>query len=363
MTATRRLFTCLGLLAASIHSLNAMADDQLGCWWLDGRPGPMSFNLDAGTLWVPRDAPIGTPIGAVDRFLQRGNDQGVTMYCWNDGSVRLTVGVNPSVPVFPGSLPPINGEDVTGKVLQTNIPGIGVRIRLQHPFDGRASNAFVPNGSPTVPFDGFHEQHAGATFIPLAVIRSYVTLVKTGPIAAGPQALDGRELFSGTFTDVGRAFGYHLTGTVIQAQCSLTSRAVSADPVQLGEWDLGDFTGPGFTTAPVPFQITLNNCEDDPNGSVARAHIRLEGARGSLPIEPDRGLFSLTSDSTAEGLGIQMLQGDGMTPVTLNTDVPVIQLSPSGDTVLPFQARFYQTEATVRPGRAEGALNFTISYR
>ncbi|WP_410953376.1 fimbrial protein [Pseudomonas sp. S1(2024)] len=37
-------------------------------------------------------------------------------------------------------------------------------------------------------------------------------------------------------------------------------------------------------------------------------------------------------------------------------------LSP-GDLTLNFQARYYQTAPTVTPGEANGALNFTVTYR
>lgn len=57
-----------------------------------------------------------------------------------------------------------------------------------------------------------------------------------------------------------------------------------------------------------------------------------------------------------------MLQADGITPFRLEEDVAVKPLSP-GDIALDFQARYYQTDPIVTPGEANGALNFTITYR
>ncbi|AHG43534.1 hypothetical protein N018_09485 [Pseudomonas syringae CC1557] len=78
----------------------------------------------------------------------------------------------------------------------------------------------------------------------------------------------------------------------------------------------------------------------------------------------DSGVFSLTSDSTAQGMGIQVLKADAITPMELQTEVPVSAISP-GNTVLNFHVRFYQTDAnsTIRPGLAKGALSFTMTYK
>ena len=46
----------------------------------------------------------------------------------------------------------------------------------------------------------------------------------------------------------------------------------------------------------------------------------------------------------------------------LQQDEPITSLV-IGTTRLDFKARYYQTNATVTAGLAEGALDFTISYR
>ncbi|MEX5591041.1 type 1 fimbrial protein, partial [Pseudomonas urmiensis] len=82
--------------------------------------------------------------------------------------------------------------------------------------------------------------------------------VKTGPIPPGPNVLNGSELFSGSVTMLGKIMKFGLTGTILQAQCSVGADPVSADRVQLGEWVSSDFTGPGFTSPAVPFSIALS---------------------------------------------------------------------------------------------------------
>nr|WP_223463089.1 fimbrial protein [Pseudomonas sp. A-R-26] len=350
------------LLAAGCMPPLALAAN---CEWVPaGGPTTMNYQRNMGTLYVPRDARVGTIIGSIDMSHFTPNNANMLASCRNDGSHRLEFNARATAPIFPGPLEPINGEDVTGKILQTNIAGVGVRIKLGFPLNGEGTTSFVPIGRPTVPYDGFNDKNI-LTAIQLNSLNNQVTLVKTGPLAPGPHSLDGSELFSGHITDLGKAFGYGLIGTIIQAQCSVGVNPVSADPVPLGSWDTTDFTGEGYTTTPVPFNITLSQCETDPRvGFVATANIRLDGILGSAPIGPTTdGVFSLTTDSDAKGMGIQILKGDG-SPVELATEVPITAISP-GTTVLNFKARFYQTEPTtaVRPGVAKGALSFTLTYK
>jgi len=89
--------------------------------------------------------------------------------------------------------------------------------------------------------------------------------------------------------------------------------------------------------------------------------MHLKGVDGSVPIDRDLGLFTLTADSTASGIGIQVLRSDN-TPLKLEEYVDMGSLKP-GITRLDLRARYYQTDAVVAPGEAKGALNFTIEYR
>jgi type 1 fimbria pilin len=348
-------------LAASCMAPLAMASN---CTWSTGGPAMMNYQRNLGTLYVPRDARIGTIIGTVDVSHSTPNNAGQAVECRNDGTKRLDFHARATAPIFPGPLDPINGEDVTGKVMETNVPGVGIRVKLGFPLNGVSANTFTPIGVATVPYDAFNDKNL-LTPIELNSLSNRITLVKTGPLPPGHHSLDGRELFSGHVTDLGKVFGYGVIGTIVTAQCSVGANPVSADPVELGEWDKADFTGPGYTTTPVPFKITLNQCETGTGGGfVAKAHIRLDGILGSAPIGPTTdGIFSLTNDSGAQGVGIQILDNHGA-PVELATQAPIIPIVP-GETELKFKARFYQTEPStaVRPGLAKGALSFTITYQ
>ncbi|KPZ08570.1 fimbrial protein [Pseudomonas syringae group genomosp. 3] len=364
----------LAMAAVSVgHGTNALAEPYNqnptnDCFWVSS-PGMKDYRRNVGTLYIPRDAKTGSVIGTVGASAYTPDLAGLEAACTNDGTVLLEFQATATAPVHPGGLDPIGGEDVNGKILQTNIPGVGIRVRLGMPYGPPAvcDNCFVPvDGNPTVPFLAINEYRRMLTAIRMTHLSNSITLVKTGPIPAGPNVLDGSELWSGSVTSLGKIMRYGVTGTIMQAQCSVGATPASAAAVQLGDWDSADFTGPGFTTKPIPFSIALSNCETDTSGGfVATAHITLDGVDGSQPEGPlNSGVFSLTTDSDAKGVGIQMLKADGSTPMELQTEVPLIAITP-GDTTLNFHARFYQLGASseVRPGKAKGALSFTLTYK
>lgn len=336
------------------------------CDWNGGPSGELVHNLRLNTAWVPRDAPVGSVIGQADVRYNLPNEGGLTLVCNNvQGTEYLTAQVLNTQPLFTGPLPPVAGEDLTGRVLQTGVDGVGIHVRLDAPYTGAGGtpqNYWNASTWHSVPWQGYANHRTGPVGIQMNNLRAFITLIKTGPIAPGPQSFNGVQLFSGSYDTIGSVLRYNLHGTVIAAQCSLQADAVNPDPVALGTHEVKDFSGPGHTTAPVTFEIRLNDCDDDPTGSSTRAHIRLEGAQGSTTLDRDLGLFSLSSGSGASGIGIQVLHADGVTPVTLEEDVPVTPLIP-GETYLNFQARYYQTAPQVTAGQANGALNFTMSYR
>ena len=351
---------CLALLASGeAFALSA-------CDWESGVSGELVHNLNLSPTWVGRDAPIGTVIGQADVRYNLPNEAGTRVICTNFGAAgpTLTARVDNTQPLFTGPLPPVNGEDLTGRVIQTGVDGIGIHVRLDAPYHGAGGspdNAWTYIKWTSVPWQGYADHDPGPTGIQLSNLRAFITLIKTGPIAPGPQSFNGVQLFSGTYSDVGTVMRYHLHGTVTAAQCTLKADAINPNPVELGTHEVKDFGTPGDVTKAIPFQIRLNDCESDASGGTL-AYVRLDGANGSTPIDVDKGVFSLSSGSGATGIGIQVLQADGITPFRLEEDVAVKPLSP-GDIALDFQARYYQTAPIVTPGEANGALNFTITYR
>ncbi|MDQ0127230.1 type 1 fimbria pilin [Pseudomonas lini] len=369
MNATIRHLTVLTAVAIGPMAQSAVAasDETNGCQW-SPTSGLMTFNVDVGTVYVPRDARVGSLIGTFERFAFTNNQEGLNLSCFNDGTPPgLRFDTSPVAPIFSGTLPPINGKDVNGKVMETGVNnGIGARILLGFPYSGEYNNEFKPIGDAVVPFAA-EANHRVTGSIPLTSMSSFVTLIKIGPIPVGPQRFSSR-LFSGSVTGLSTVFNYNISGNLIQSQCSVLGNPVSANPVDLGTWPASDFTHKGYGTTPTLFDITLSDCESDAesDGNIATAHIRLDGAKGSVPVgDGSDGVFTLGDGSDARGMGIQILLDDGVTPVALGTDVPLRRIEPSGTTKLPFSARFFQTENSVdiQGGVAKGSLAFTVTYQ
>jgi len=346
--------------AATMMTLSSQAH-ALGCEW-PTTPGPLQFTHNiTGVKWVARDAPVGSKIYSTPSTGVVG--PGFALKCDNDGTRSLTANMGTPLPVASGTFPPVDGRDVTGKVLQTSIPGVGLYLELGGFLNAGASNAFLANdgGIGAIPYVGENARNMTPTDLEMTNLTiKYMALIKTGPIPAGRSSFN-QEVVRGVVSDVGDAVRLTLGGRVQQAQCTIGADAVSANPVQLGTHDIADFTGPGSHSDPVDFYITLNNCKDDEASSVARAFMRLDGVDGSVPVDRDRGLFTLTSGSSASGIGIQVLRRDD-NPLKLEEFVDMVPLT-RDITRIDLRARYYQTEATVTPGSAKGALNFTIEYR
>ncbi|MFJ4457443.1 fimbrial protein [Pseudomonas sp. NPDC089392] len=354
-----RLHLSLAALAAML-SFTSQAHAALGCAW-ETTTGPINFVTDYGTNWVPLDAPVGSKIASFP--LRNLGGSGPVLLCDNDGSLVLTANITSPLPPAPGTFPPIDGKNVTGKVLQTNVPGVGLYLELGSFMNGTVSNTFkaTDGGIGAVPYVGENRENMNPTSMRMQALQiKYAALIKTGTIPPGPMQVN-QQVIRGVISDVGEAVILNLSAGIQQAQCTLKADAVSANPVQLGRHDIAEFIGEHTTTKPIDFFITLSDCEDDPAGSVARAFMRLDGVDGSVPIDRDLGLFSLTTDSSATGLGIQVLRSDN-TPLKLEEFIDMAAITP-GTMRFDLRARYYQTAPAVTPGEAKGALNFTIEYR
>lgn len=336
----------------------------------------MTFVLPLGDYYVPRDVPVGTPIGKAFDLKAATNPEGLRVYCNREGAgspgLPNPVFVSDVVALgkpYAGSLPAIGGHDLTGKVFHTSVPGVGIAMQLTNPYleGGNSGNFETPTR--LAPFRGtnFYEDPtlAGPALNNMGV---FALLIKIGDIAPGQHAIVPDVLFEGSMMPaVPKAFTIAAAGTIRQAQCSLhPTDPVSAVPVQLGSWRNEDFSGPGSTTTAVPFTINLVDCESNAgsdNLGFATAHIKLEGTDGSTIIDKDLGLVGLDSAATAQGVGIQVLMSDATTPVILGESVPITRLQ-QGNTQMHLNARLYQLPGStaIKGGTTTGALNFTVNY-
>lgn len=287
---------------ALLSSYQAHAADR--CNWTVGSQPMTITRILSGVMHVPANAEPGSAIGTPNLSSYTQSMPRSELLCFNDGDVLWRFDMN-ARDVFPDPLPPVEGEASDGYILKTNIDGVGARIRLRAPFNGAAPTFFMPEGGPHNPFIPMRSTMQANNQLggfKLSGITSEVTLVKTGDIAPGQHTVD-TELFTGHFdaTGLGLVLRYRLQAQVLQTQCALIGDPISDTPVELQTWEKSHFVGKGTTTATVPFSITLSNCKTDPGG-LTMATIELDPTKGSTPVPGLDGVFTLTTDSTAEGV-------------------------------------------------------------
>ncbi|TCW81157.1 hypothetical protein C5O80_23620 [Burkholderia sp. SRS-46] len=140
--------------------------------------------------------------------------------------------------------------------------------------------------------------------------------------------------------------------------CKTTTPSVAVDlGTHMITASSGIGSGAGSTSPSKGFAIGVS-CDTGVAGAF-EVDLLLEGTA----IDASNGVLALSSKSTAGGVGIQLLKGDG-TPVELGTPWKVSDSpSASANFTVPLSARYYQTGAKATPGSANGSATFTVTYK
>lgn len=316
-------------------------------------------HMALGTVYVPRDAPVGSIIGRLHHA------QGVAGWysCSTNSLIDIQAMTAPAPDVTVGGFPL-----PAGKILQTNIPGIGVALRGV----GWFPNAFDPaNGSTQWPLT---DPAVG----PVQTVNGTgvrATLIKTGEISYTGTPLQLDQLVVQISSNDGPIMAVRVSAAVSIAGCSVPSAPGNNVPVPMGNVPQRAFKGPGTSAPAVEFNITLNSCiagtyNPVPGGFVQGnfANIQLDAIRGSTVMDADRGILGLSPsanpDEDARGVAVQVLQNDGTTPMTLGMPVQLNRIT-NGTTRVPLKARYIQTGDghAPTPGTANAYASFTVTYR
>lgn len=233
-------------------------------------------------------------------------------------------------------------------IYASGIPGIGIRLRFTH-INGIP---FPYNNLWTFP----HREEHNWT--------GSVELVKTGPISQGgllsgieaSGALPGENnyrwrlyLFTAMRVDPGRP------------TCKVTTPAVS---VSMARAKQSEFTGVGMVSEARDFSIGVSCAEGRPGITTA-----IHGVLTDQTVPGNRSTtLSLSSDSTAAGVGVQILLNDdvlgyGADSIAADTENRWLAgSSGNGDFTIPLSARYVQTLPEVTAGSANARATFTLSY-
>jgi type 1 fimbria pilin len=353
MNLRSTLARALGASALLLAALPAIAD----CHWTSGSTTvkPLAFNM--GTVFAPRDVPVGSTLNNPSPI--RAINFGDTLQCGISAFYNTTL-IGPRAPdmrVDTLSVP-------AGSLLQTDVPGIGLAIYMT----GFAAAWRGPADNPSrfIPVNLTYNSGTWAS-MPSAMFR--FALVKTGDIAAGTHSIN--QLVASGTSNMGPMFDLTFRATVTVAGCSMPAAPGNQIDVPMGTWEKRVFNGKNSTTPATSFAITLSSCtagSNYPNNAGGFfngnfANIQIDGNKTSNIIDAANGILSLSSDSTAQGVAIQVLSADDR-PMNLGQPVRLNRIV-SGTTSVPLKARYIQTGdgPTPEPGSANGYASFSVTYR
>ncbi|HEX7935944.1 MAG TPA: fimbrial protein [Paraburkholderia sp.] len=332
------------LMLSLLGGLSAPAHANIQC-----EIGNVNLPLAAGTVSIPTNVSVGQTLATLTPSTFQMNCQFVTRV--NNGTSATNVATFGTASPAPGFT----------DVYPTNVPGVGVRYTFNS-AQCNATNVVMTNGSAQV--GCYFSGPSGGPYV-AANITVTSTLVVTSPIASGTSTLSSAPAVSITFTSDDQTgswvksplFTGAATGTLVHATCSVNQSNVS---VILPTADTRAFSaGVGAVAAPQPFQLSLT-CAPGSKVSITLTD----------NVDPTNrsNTLKLSADSTAQGVGIQVLNGAG--PVSFGPDSAapgnanqwLIGDSPAGALIVPVQARYVRTGA-VTPGSVKALATFTMSYQ
>ncbi|OXI18974.1 fimbrial protein [Burkholderia sp. AU15512] len=239
-------------------------------------------------------------------------------------------------------------------IYPTNIPNVGIRI-------------LDPNRMVPYPFADpgvwWNVASWSTDYVPI------IQLIKTGNITEGG-VLSGayaeyRYRGSDGQTMVSFQYANPVLVTPKVPTCNVTTPAIS---VPMGTTlATKTFTGVGSTAPAQHFSINLA-CSGGDAGTAVNIYATLTDV--TTPANRS-SMLSLSSTSTATGVGIQILKDDTVLsygPDSSALDNPnrwfagKVRQGETGLTI-PLQARYVQTESEITPGSANANASFTMSYQ
>lgn len=262
------------------------------------------------------------------------------------------------------------------QIYETGIAGLGIRFSTSDNF--RYTYTRIVNGCGAA---------GGCDAAGIWSMNSYFELVKTGDIAGGSiSASDLPTIYHafGHYDGMVEMYEVNFSGTLTTTTptCDVSPASTSMT-VNLGKYDVSDFSSPGSGTQWKNSSIILQNCgifSGDTSTSIATfdgagntaitaltnnsVDVTLTPLDGN--VDAANGIMAITDNpAAAVGVGIQ-LSASANVSGKINLDAPYTYPLPkdgSPSITIPLFARYIQTGSQVFAGKANGTLIFTLSYR
>lgn len=297
--------------------------------------------LTPPAVTVPRDLPVGSPIGS-----EIVSGQVQTYNCSHTPSPSIkhqTLGVKG----YGNYVTTINGR----RVYSTGVAGVGYAVGATS-IDTCNYTAYVTGdgNEPLCYANGlFRQQPISAQ----ARVQFYKTAQTTGTGTIYTRQIGSFTLQNNRteWTSVEALIGF-APFDVTTIACTVSNTAIS---VPMGTVEKRAFSGQGTWPGDSntrSFTIPLN-CD-----AGTRVNLQIDGSAQNA----SQGVLNLTGGTgSASGVGIQLLYHNAPLPLStsLNTGVAFSE----GVFNIPLKARYYQTGSNVTPGAANASATFTLTYQ
>ncbi|MBW4204109.1 type 1 fimbrial protein [Enterobacter cloacae subsp. cloacae] len=358
------------LLAALATGVGATPAAQafIACNFNGGGAITATAPLQGGNISVGPDTPDGTVL--FRQYFRPSYTHSITCnaspaaYTWQSNYLYL------NLPLPEGGW---SGLPRGGKVYETGVPGIGV-------YAWYSGNAF-----PFTKNSGTTQANVNYTYSMLTEFD--ISFIKTGPVSPGVISGSNLPTVISEFTIPGngtmRLSTIRFSGTVNVVSGTCTTPDVNVD---MGKYNINsDFTGKGDTTPWQNASILLQNCprfygtiDDGRNnfysdsgsagaGKPKQNTVVLTFTSANGTSDAANGIINIQGGSgAASGVGVQLAYGTDTNPSFVNLSTPKIYAMPDSSSTawqLPLVARYIQTADSVTPGRADGKVVFTITYK
>lgn len=334
----------LGLtLKCTILSGMIIASQQSWAKCSSSNPNSYSRALTTTALTVSRTQANG-PIGSIIAINPQGPTASVS--CTGKGiqMLKLETTLTPS--------------DYDSSVYKTNIPGIGVKIWNDWALSSGWAGAQVVTLSNSLQHWYSWSGSSGGNYLTDIKLQFYVI----GPVTAGNVELKTPTVGAYSNTSISEAGAVRYSALSITGPVQIKVRACKTPDifVDLGKHKRSEFTGVNSTTAATSFNFAINDCDPGMNS----VNYTFKPATGiSVGGSGATQHITLDNDSSASGVGIQVLYASGaLVPLNQKTTFTGYNKNINGSYTIPMKARYIQTATDTSGGKANSAIEFTMSY-
>lgn len=299
-----------------------------------------SSNIADLNISIPQNAPMG-PIGNVISF---PSGPSVSVTCSGSGANYAMLKYGTSMI-----------ESSTAGVYKTNVPGIGFKI-----WDDFSGSTITQNSPVSNDLKQWYKVSVsawnGTAWLTNVKLQFYIT----GPVATGKDTFSGVSVESWLGPSTSTSQSAHYQTLNISGSINVTAGTcdTSSFSVDMGTHKSSEFENVGSQSTPTSFSIALRNCAS----AVKSIYYMLTPPPGvQIQGSGANENLSLTSSSTADGVGVQVLDDKGSL-IPLNTEIKFSGYNLSANDDIPLQVQYIRT-GVVKPGTANSAVEFTMFYK